>query len=211
MYVEGKVGIQVLSDGTFSQPRLGHAGEVNTADAHARFYEQTYRSKNFAGNTAVAGVAGQQAAALAATCALGLCNPTASGINAIINRLTIGYISGTMGLCTYVWALYTAQGATAAAGTAITPKALNGGAAVSFCTLGTGTSVTAGAPTIMLRGTGISSGAYAGGAACQPLMVDNVDGAIILPPGQALVLFGVGAAGTTEKLNFSLEWEESPI
>ena len=208
--VESKVGPQTVSDGTTTQARLGKAAEAVVQDAHSRFYESNYRSKRFVATSAVAGVAGQEATSLAASCALALCNPTNSGVNAVIDKLTIGLISGTAGVCAYVWAVYAAQGNTAAAGTAITPKAANLSSAASACTAGTGSNVVGGAPTL-LRATGLSTGANAGGANMPEILIENVDGGIILPPGQALVLFGAGAAGTSEKNIYSLEWEEVPV
>lgn len=212
MYVEGKVGYQALANGVFSQPSLGKGGEILTADVHSRLYSPNYQGRLFVASTAVAGVAGQQATTLAATCALAICNPTTSVINAVLVRLAIGYMSGTTGVCTYHWTQYKAQGNTAASGTAMTATALNGSATTATCTVGTGTSVTAGAPTVMLRNTGISTQAQtASVTTIETQMVDNIDGALIVPPGQAYVLFGVGAAGSSEKLQFTLEWEEVPV
>lgn len=208
--VESKVGPQTVADGTVTQARLGKTAELNTSDVHSRFYEGNYRSKRFLASTAQAGVAGQQATTLAASCALALCNPSNSGVNAVIDKLTIGLISGTAGICAYVWAVYAAQAAVAAAGTAVAAKAANLSAAASQCTLGTGASVVAGAP-VLLRATGISTGAEVGGATMPSIFTENVDGSIIVPPGQALVLFGLGAAGTSEKNLYGLDWEEVPV
>ena len=210
MQVEGKTGIQANADGSFVQPRLLKDASLGTSDTHARFYEGAYRSKLWFATSAVGGVASQAAAALAASCAFALRNPTGSGVNAILYQAMVGYISGTMAVGTYVWASY-AQGAAALGGTAITPvNAQLGSAATAQCTAGTGASFVAGSPTL-LRGSALSQGAYAAGAASLVPQVENLDGQILVPPGQALVLFLIGATGTSEKLIYSLMWEEAPI
>lgn len=210
MNVEGKTGIQSLTDGTYSQLRLDKSGALVVDDRSGHFYETNYRAHLFSATTAVTGVAAQGAAALAATCAFALRNPTGSGVNAVIFKAMVGYVSGTQGVGTYVWAQY-AQGAAALGGTAVTPVSAQAGNVVSSqCTAGTGASVVAGTPTL-LRGTGITQGAFVGGAVQSPTQVEFVDGDIIVPPGIALVLFLIGAAGTSEKNIYTLTWAEEPV
>lgn len=209
--VQGKVGIQVTTDGNLADPRIGRRGDVVVSDGAPRLYEATSRGQAFTASTAVAGVTAAGATTLAATCAFALFNPQGSGVNVALLRTFVGYISGTLGVGNYVYAIYpqaaTALGGTAVAASALLNNGIVGSASGAKATAATGNCL-AGAPSI-LRPTGISHGAYAGAATQgNTPWVDNVDGGIVLMPGTALALFDLGTAGTTDKLIFGMDWLE---
>src|SRR5579863_3192193 len=101
MQVEFKVGTQSLADGTQQPPRVARQGDLVTSDGHARYYEIAYRSSigeanSYAVSTATAGVA--PGVVLSTTPPMALWNPPGSGRNLYVIRVTMGLVSGTLGV-----------------------------------------------------------------------------------------------------------------
>jgi hypothetical protein len=207
MQVEGRVGVQTLQDGTQQPPRLGHAGEIVTDDCHGRFYEAVYRGNVFSATTAIAGVA--PGTALATTAQLiAIYNPPASGKNLEFLRARIGYVSGTLGAGSIVYA--TGAQIVAITGTAIAIKNnLLGAAAPSVAQAAAAAGVTS-APGIVAPA--FTLGAFlATTASINPPLIDEIAGELILTPGNVLVMSGIAAAGSTPLVLASLTWEEVPV
>ena len=207
MQIEGRVGVQALQDGSQQPPRLGKQGEVVTDELHGRYYEAVYRQGVWLASTAVAGVA--PGTVLSTTPPFTLYNPTGNTKNFSINKIFMGYVSGTLGAGT----LLVASGAQAAAptgGTVITPKnALIGNGAAPTGLVYTGSTLTA-APTIVRPSFPI--GAFlASTATLNPLQLDEVSGDIVLTPGNVLCLQAIAAAGTSPLVLLSMSWEEIPV
>ena len=206
--INGKVGPGYANDGSLVDPRMTKDLGLVCQDLHGRFYESTYRGNTFIASTAVAGVA--PGTALSTTPPFTLYNPLGSGTNLSIVSASIGYISGTLGAGTIVYAVNnnTAQAAPTG-GTSLVPintfvgnNTLPHGKAFQGATLAV-------APTI-LRDC-VILGAFAGAAALFPPIRDIVDGTIIIIPGASISLQGVAAAGTTPLLTFAVTWEEIPV
>lgn len=206
--INGKVGPGYANDGSLVDPRMTKDLGLVCQDLHGRFYESTYRGNTFIASTAVAGVA--PGTALSTTPPFTLYNPLGSGTNLSIVSASIGYISGTLGAGTIVYAVNnnTAQAAPTG-GTSLVPintfvgnNTLPHGKVFQGATLAV-------APTI-LRDC-VILGAFAGAAALFPPIRDIVDGTIIIIPGASISLQGVAAAGTTPLLTFAVTWEEIPV
>lgn len=155
--------------------------------------------------TAVNAVAGATpGTVLGTTAPLSLWNPPSSGKNLVVLHASIGYISGTLGAGAYVFA--TAPQATVPTGTELTPiNNLLGfprGVGRAF----TGANALGATPTIV-RPT-FSFGAFVGGAVLPQEIVDDVKGGIVVPPGNILVITGIGTAGTTPLVVHCIKYAE---
>jgi hypothetical protein len=208
MQIEGRVGVQTLQDGAQQPPRIGHAGEIIVDDVHGRNYESVYRGGVFVASTAVAGVA--PGTALSTTPPFILYNPTANTKNLAIRKTSVGYVSGTLGAGTIVYAT-SAQAAAPTGGTAITPKNCllgNGASSSAFAYSGSTLSAT---PSIV-RPSAFNFGAFlATTAAINPPLIEEVADEFLLTPGNVFVMAGVAAAGTSPLVLLSATWEEVPV
>jgi len=203
-----RVGPQVAAPGTPVSPSTGRKAELLFAETRGKFYDLNYNGRLFHGSTAVAGASVNGAASLAQTSAITLSNPVGSGVNAAILKAFWQYVSGTMGLSGLMWAYCAAASTGGTAGT-VTSGSLKtpGGAA---CTVWSG-ATSFSATSILLRPSGISFGAFVGGAGNPtPPVVEVVDGDIIVPPGFTVGLVAIGAAGTSDKSIMGLAWSEEP-
>ena len=120
----------------------------------------------------------------------------------------MGYVSGTLGAGS-IWHLVNEDDQqTVPTGTPITEiPGKAGGPGPKCIALTTATIV---APSIVRPFC--SLGASLATTAAAPWQVrDEVDGAIIIPPGCAYSLHGTAAAGTTPLVVFGVTWEEVPI
>ena len=206
--VQAKVGPIVAADGTLADPRLGRAGETVTQDCHARFYEAAYRGKMFMASTDVAGYT--HGTALGTAAPLAIWNPTNSGINAVITKAYLGYVSGTLGSSQLVWCTYP-QGATVPGGTAVTPLCSQIGNPTSGQIKAyKQTSISASTCTLV-RHSMIINPFLASTAQLNPLMMDPVDGDLILTPGNVLSIQGVGGGGSSPLIMIAFVWEEVPV
>ena len=207
--VNGKVGPGYAGDGSLVDPRQTRDLAIVCQDLHGRFYETTYRGNCFIASTGVAGVA--QGTALSTTPPFILYNPLNSGVNLAIISASLGFISGTLGAGTIVYAVNnnTAQAAPTG-GTSLTPintlvgnNTLPRGKAFQAATL-------AATPTI-LRDFAVI-GAFTTSTANMYVPIrDIVDGSILVAPGAAVSLQGVAGAGTTPLVTLAMTWEEIPV
>ena len=209
--VQGRVGPIVAQDGTLQDPRLAKDGGFIVGDGHAKFQEAVYRGRVFVATNLPAGVA--PGTALGTAPPLTLYNPNGSGVLCVIWKATLGYISGTLGAGTIVWA-YNIQNTLVAptGGTAIVPcNAQIGNATVGQVKAFTGSTV---APTqVVARGTGISLGAGLATTAAfpSPPVYDPVEGELVVIQNACLSLQGIAAAGTAPLVLMSIVYEEVPV
>jgi hypothetical protein len=206
--INGKVGPGYAGDGSLVDPRMTKDLALVTQDLHGRFYETTYRGNTYIASTGAAGVA--PGTALSTTPPFTLYNPLNSGVNLSIISASLGYISGTLGGGTIVYAvnINTAQAAVSG-GTSLVPiNTFLGNGAVSKAKAFQGGTLAV-APTI-LRDCAIL-GAFAGAAALFPPIRDIIDGTMIVTPGASISLQGVAAAGSTPLMTFAMTWEEIPV
>lgn len=188
--------------------RVARTGEQMVSNVHARYYEQVHRGNVYGVSTAVAGVA--PGTALSTTPPLAIHNPVGSGKDLVILMTSLGYVSGTIGAGTIVYAnVPGGDAAVPASGTVLTAKNLNLGGAAGVASCHEGSTVDA-TPTI-IRPAYIL-GAKAAATALDPIISkDYVDGEIVVPPGETFVMEGVAAAGTSPLLLFGVIWEEVDV
>jgi hypothetical protein len=176
-------------------------------DAHGRFYEAANNGKLFYGKTADSGVA--PGTSISTTGAFTLYNPKGSSVNLAILQGSMGYVSGTLGAGFVAWCANVNLSEAVPTGTAIVSRpGLLGAQASNGVALTTSTLAVA---PIAIR-CFATLGASLASTAVQPWqIIDHVDGAIVLPPGGAITLHGVMAAGSTPLVIYSVLWEEIDI
>lgn len=194
-------------DGAAGTARGNITGCMVNAPGHGSFTEPASRATIMEVTTGVAGVA--PGTALSTAPPLSLWNPPSSGKNLAILKSSLGYISGTLGGGSIVYALVPSQTTVPTGGTELIPQcsALGMPRGVGRAFQG---STLAAAPTI-LRPAYIVGAFTAATAVAPDQALDLVDGAIVVTPGSVLVMQGVAAAGTTPLILLSLIYEEIPI
>ena len=206
IYLEGRVGPQFVNDGSFSEVRTGKNGEVIYAHGKGRMAEASMRGELFVASTAVAGVA--PGTALGTTPPFAIHNPDGSGILVSIMKVAVGYVSGTLGAGSLVWA-ENPQTTVPTGGAELTANSLRLGQAAGKAKAYDESTIS-GTPTI-LRSSGINFGASLATTALMPVMVqDFVDGEFIVPENQVICLEAVAAGGSTPVIMIGVTWQEIP-
>lgn len=201
-----KVGPQSVADGANTELRSSNDKSLVVVEGHGSLVEPTRRSGNglggvYTASTGVAGVA--PGTVLSTTPPFILYNPPGSKKIVAVLRTFLGYVSGTLGAGSVLYAVSTTlQAAAPTGGTTLNPiNNLLGnrpGAAQAF----QGATLAA-VPTIFRPAFII------GGTPATPTRIDDqVDGAIMLLEGAALSLQEIGAAGTAPLVLFGITWEE---
>ena len=201
------VGPRQYSDGNTPDTRHGKQAELIGGTAHGACWEAAGRHKLFMASTAVAGVA--PGTAQSTTPAFSLWNPVNSGLDLIIVRATIGYVSGTIGAGTLVWG-WVSQTTAPTTGTELTPI-LTRAAAANGSGRAFQASTHSAIPAIMRPAFILSAVLATTAAPLAAAAVDWVDGEIVVPPNTAVTLHGVAAAGSTPLILISVTWEEVPV
>lgn len=147
--------------------------------------------------------------ALSTTPPLSLWNPPASGKNLSITKVSVGYVSGTLGAGNIAVGQVTAQVTVPTGGTEITPSCSLIGFPRGVGRAFTGSTL-ASAPTIVRPVFNL--GAFTAATALAPQDCDVlIDGSIIVPPGAAICLQGIATAGTTPLVILGVTYEEIPV
>ena len=132
---------------------------------------------------------------------LSLANPTGSGVNLILRRFTCAQVAvaaaGAVGIM---------RGVGASAGS-ITPTSMYAGSQVSKA-VGSAGSTRGGTPVLVTAVGSIGSLATTS-YAIEPAIVVELDGSIVVPPGQFVASYTTAA--TTNALIFGFVWEEVAI
>ena len=205
--IDGYVGPQKKSDGVITPIRTGMTGELVTGNAHGFYTEIASRGGIYMASTSTSGVA--PGTALNTTPPFALWNPPGSGVMINILRISIGYISGTLGAGSIMYAYVPGQVAAPTSGTKLSPTNNKIGTNAN-CMAGAYQGSTMVATPTLLKPAFIT-GAFAGGANNIGSMIDPIDGMISIPPGYAFVVQGVAGAGTSPLVQIAAEWEETPI
>ena len=205
--VNSFVGPQKRADGAEAPIRGGLTGEVVTGNAHGFYTEQSSRGGIYSVCTAVVGVA--PGTALSTTPPMVIWNPSSSGVTLNILRVALGYISGTLGAGSVVYAMAGGQTVAPTTGTVLgvstTSSELRGGQGKAY----QGSTV-ANTPTIVRPA--FTMGAFLASTATPPAPIfDLPDGSITVPPGCCFVVQAIAAAGSTPLVLIGVEWEETPI
>ena len=206
MLNEIKVGQQTLADGVTTTARADKTGALVVASVHGGFTESAVRATIMYGTNAVAGVA--HGTALSVAPPLTLWNPPSSGKNLSITKVSMGYVSGTLGGGCVALAVNLAQATVPTTGTEIVPLCsmlgMPRGVGRVFAL-----STIAAIPSILR--TVFTIGAFAGGTTPAVDTDVLVDGGIVVTPGTCISLQGIATAGTAPLVIFGFTWEEISI
>lgn len=204
---DGKVGLVSVADGSLVMPRATRTGARVGANGHGWLTEPVSRGNVFVVSTAVAGVA--PGTVLNTTPPMCLWNPPNSGKNLSVLKASLGYVSGTLGGGSLVAAVVPIQSAAPTTGTELTPQCTLLGFPNGVARAFQGSTV-ASVPAI-LRSL-FAMGAFLATTALPPApIVENLDGEIVIPPGSALAIQAVAAAGTSPLTMIGLVYEELPV
>lgn len=207
------VGLNLLKDGQeVSEGRFGNQNESIVAQAHGKFHEIAYRGIMY-GAAAQAGVA--PGTALGTTACFSLYNPPKSGVDLSILRVSVGYVSGTIGAGSLLHCMDvpdTVAVAQPSSGTSLTVRQLRVGYqdsdASAKAEARTGSTVT----TPVAIGVICSLTALLASTAVEFYkIVDDVEGGIIVRPGQCYQIQAIAAAGSSPLILPAVWWEETPI
>lgn len=202
---DGKVGIQSYADNSVNPLRTERTGALCTVLGHSANVDFANRGKIMVASNAAAGVA--PGTALSTTPPIAIWNPPGSGVNLNIMKVCMGYISGTLGAGSIVYAYALAQVAAPTTGTELTPNCTLLGSPRGVGRAFTGSTIIT-TPTLLRPAFTI--GAFAGGANPPAHNIDEADGTISIPPGSIFVVQGIAGAGTSPLVLFSVTWEEVP-
>lgn len=208
------IGPTSNADGTtFAGPdRMTIDGAKVVAMVHGRRYEQTSRGRVYSIATAQAGVTliaeMKQAPAATKQTVLTLVNPTGSNVNLEVLKAWIAHVSGTPAAGAWTWAVGLLGTPITQATTVVpVPGKINGAASkgVGFSAV----ALTGGPGHALGRafpGTAFAA-ALAAASAGGLVQIDDVDGAIVLPPGTILTI-APPEIGTTHVVCAAIEYAE---
>lgn len=203
----GKVGHFFTSDGVEDLPALGRRRQFKVIQSDGRFFDAVDRGVMFCGGTAASGVA--PGTSIGTTAAASLYNPLGSGFKAVVYRVSLGYVSGTLGAGVIHYVANTNPKAAATTGTAVTGVNCKFGGAASVCQALTTATLPA-TPTVLRPFA--SLGASLASTAVQPWQIwDDVDGEFVVMPGCTLSLEATAAAGSTPLVVYGWTWAEEPL
>lgn len=224
--IAGQVGPQTLSDGAGTTPlRQGKSGEAVFQELHGRFYEQNYRGNVFSGGMTLTSISNVTftSATLGATGTpvVGVWNPSSSTVNLVILQAVLGitFTAATnTGGAPFVWGMSVGNTVISTGAAPFSRKTLS--AAGSQAKDMTGVALTGLTNNLVVRGAsalgGGSSfgGSFVGTAVGQATIfvpsAENIDGAIIVPPGGVLSLMATTTPVAHSAASMIL-WEEVPL
>ena len=191
--------------------RSGQLGETIMQELHGRYYETTYRNNSFLLSVSTAAAVTAYSGGAGGTPMLALFNPTGSGRNAVINKVSIGSVVAASAAGTVAFGLYFGTTATITQATTVTPwnmltQQQSGSFMTGFRNVAL-TSSTAASNAVALASYYWATAAGVGNVS--PAVTD-IEGAIIIPSGSYLALGG-SAALTSATWIGSLQWEEVPV
>jgi hypothetical protein len=186
--------------------RQDEHGNTLVAQGGGKYKEAAKRGNVYSGVTAATGVA--PGTALGTTAAYCLYNPVASGKNLIVQRVSMGLISGTMGAGT-VWITSSAAADAVPTGTAITPRnrLVNSTSTAVATPLTTATVTTTAAKMIDVL-CSLSEQVVATATGPTEVVTKDIDGEIVIPAGGYICLHATAAAGSSPLVVFAVTWEE---
>lgn len=206
MIAELKRGLVRLGQGAQGNLRGDATSALVMTQGHGDWTELSAQGSVMIASTAVAGVA--PGTALSTTPPMAIWNPPGSGFNLALLKTVLGYVSGTLGAGSIVYAQVAAQTTVPTGGAELTPVCSMLGFPRGVGRAFQGSTLT-GTPTIVKPAYQLP--AFAGAAAVPTLVSDLLDGEIIVSPGTVFVMQGVAGAGTTPLALFGVVWEEFPV
>lgn len=191
--------------------RAGQLGDYIVSELHGRYYETTYRSNSYVISVVTAAAVTAYTGAAGGTPMLAIFNPTGSGRNCVLTKISVGNVVAASAAGTAAFGLYFGTTATITQATTTAPTNCvtlqgSGSIATGFRNVAL-TSSTAATNVIPV---GSYYWATAAGAAQVSLVATDLEGSVIIPPGCYAALGG-SAALTSATWIGSLQWEEVPV
>ena len=221
MLLNGQVGPQTNSDGANPPLRQGKTGELSVANLHGRFYEQAVRGNIYTGgisNTALV-AANAIATGLTATAqpVIGLYNPSTSLVNLVILKATVvmtAIANTAVAPGGFAWVYSVGNSGVSTGSAPINTKTLTAvGSSGKFFAVSTAlTGLTNNLAFLKESDIAPINAAGPGTAIHQPqgCTFEQVDGAIIVPPGGVVGIMNQ-VATTTVSVAVGIVWEEVAI
>ena len=191
--------------------RAGQLGDTIVSELHARYYETNYRGNKFMLSVSTAAAITAYTGAAGGTPMIGVFNPTSSGKNLVVSKVSIGNVVAASAAGTVAWGLYFGTTATITQATTTVPWSLStqlqsGSVATGFRNV----ALTSGSAANNVISLGSYYWATAAGIADIFNNAFDLEGALIIPPG-AYVALGGSSALTSATWIGSLMWEEVPV
>jgi len=204
--ITGRSGPANVPEGGSDVIRLTRCGGVLTQGAGPYYYEPSRLGRIFTASNAVAGVA--PGTALSTTPPICIWNPLGSGINLSILKASLGYVSGTLGAGSIVFAYNPGQTIAPTTGTELIPVNNLIGQARGTGRAFTGSTI--GAAGLIIRPFCFLGAALATTVNFPASVTELVDGEFTVGPGMCFIMQGVTAAGSTPLVIFGISWQEIP-
>lgn len=191
--------------------RSGQLGDAIISELHGRYYETTYRGNSFLLSVSTAAAVTAFTGAAGGTPMIALFNPSGSGRNAVLNKVSVGNVVAASAAGTVHFGLYFGTTAAITQATTTTPwnmatQLQSGSALTGFRNVAL-TSSSAANNMIPLASYYWATAAGATLVTGGPI---DLEGAIIIPPGSYAALGG-SAALTSATWVGSMQWEEVPV
>lgn len=194
-----------MSDGIVTQVRGGKTGEMFVADAHARYYDAVRRGNVFMACIPVTALSVNSTTFTG----LALHNPVNSGKALVLMELCLGISTETTAAAGVI--LTGGAQTTAISTNAVTIQSAYPGkfaGSGSVVTATSGATITTATMMRAIWNTPLATSATAPTPAPTPYIKDQIDGALIIGPGQ---LVSLQAITTAISVIASMTWEEVPI
>lgn len=208
MAEEQRVGLVLAGQGDFVPFRADKTSAQVVTDGHARFQEAVLNGCVFTASNTSAGIA--PGTVYSVTPPFVLYNPLQSGVNAVVWRSGMDYVSGSLGAGHVDYIHASNMTSQLASGTTIAANNNFIGGPAPACRAFSAPTIPT-MPQVLRPFCSLTS--YSAAGSIQPWTVkEMVDGEIVVPPGQWVGLqSGVAAAGATPLVKFHMTWEEVKI
>ena len=221
MIIQGQVGVTTSSDGVQAPARQGKLGDVIVSELHGRYYETSYRGNVYInGTTALTALTANTITLTATTTPiLGVWNPVSSTVNLVILQATLASginAAAATGPGAFVWASSLNNSAISTGSNPFNTKNLSASGSqakgMSFVALtGLTNNLAVNMASDFPTPTIITTAAVPTSVQTPTVSVtQNIDGAIIVPPGGVLALLNT-VSTTTISVTGRLMWEEVPV
>jgi hypothetical protein len=211
-YLFGAVGPQPGADGTYNllNPRIDRTGAAVVQQSGGKYGETSIRGLTFTATDSGAGIT--PTTTISTTAMFVLYNPSGNNYRFRVQRVSLGYVSGTLssGPVFHAGNISTAQAAPTG-GTLLTNRCLDIGSG----TVGTGvcrTGATVAAGTVAFRPLATLAPMLATTVVAPFALNEDVDGEFVVEPGASYQVQSVQAgAGTSPLVTLGVSWTEEPI
>ena len=214
----GQPSTTSLAANTIVATRAGQLGDLIVSELHGKYYEQTYRGNLYSfGMTSTALSANTITLTATTTPIIGVWNPTGSGKNLVILKAKCQLtVAGNSAVApgAFVWATSVGNSAISTGSAPLSRSTLqNSGSVAKGFNISTAlTGLTNNL--VVQHAAGFGTLLAAQGATATPIMsgdpVEDVDGALIVPPGGVLALLNTTSTTTVSVASMIL-WEEVPV